>query len=149
MRRDIARRTRSEILQILRGVPLFSTLANSDLRELARLCFEETYDTDQSILKQGEDAQLMVAIVRGEARVTHDGRTVAKVGAGDVIGEMALIDGLRRSAAVIAETPIEGIILHRTAFLKLLESKPSIARKLLAAQTTRLRETNKRLSQLG
>lgn len=145
----MARRTRSEILQVLRGIPLFSTLAKSDLRELARLCFEEVYEPDEAILKQGEDAQLMVAIATGRARVTHDGRTIATVGAGDVIGEMALIDGLRRSAAVIAETSVEGIILHRTSFLKLLDSKPSIARKLLAAQTTRLREANQKLSALG
>lgn len=142
-------RTRAEILQVLRGIPLFSTLAKSDLRELARLCFDDVYESDEVILKQGEDAQLMVAIVTGRARVTHDGRTVATVGPGDVIGEMALIDGLRRSAAVIAETPVEGIVLHRTAFLKLLDSRPSIARKLLAAQTTRLREANKKLSALG
>ena len=145
----MAGRTRSEVIQVLRGIPLFSTLAKSDLREVARLCFEDVFESGKMILEQGEDAQLMVAIVSGRARVTHDGRTVATVGAGDVVGEMALIDGLRRSAAVIAETSVEGITLHRTAFLKLLDSRPSIARKLLAAQTARLRETNKKLSALG
>lgn len=145
----MARRTRSEILQVVRGIPLFSALANTDLRELARLCFEEVYEPDEMILKQGEDAQLMVAIVTGRARVTRDGRTIATVGAGDVVGEMALIDGLRRSAAVTAETQVEGIILHRTSFLKLLDSKPSIAKKLLSAQTTRLREADNKLSALG
>jgi CRP-like cAMP-binding protein len=145
----MGKRTRSEIVQVLGGIPLFSTLAKSDLREVARLCFEDVFQSDEMILKQGEDAQLMVAIVSGQARVTHDGRTVATVGAGDVVGEMALIDGLRRSAAVIAESSVEGITLHRTSFLKLLDSRPSIARKLLAAQTARLREANKKLSALG
>lgn len=128
---------------------MFASLAKSDLRELAGLCFEASYETDEVILKQQEEAQLMVAIVTGRARVTRDGRAIATVGAGDVVGEMALVDGLRRSADVIATTPVEGIILHRTSFLKLLDNRPSIARKLLLAQTARLREANKKLSVLG
>ena len=145
----MARRPRSEIQEVLRGVPLFSHLSKGELRELAKLCFEEVYETDQVILKQLEEAQHMVAIITGRARVTRDGRSVATVGAGDVIGEMALIDGLRRSAAVVAETPVEGVVLHRTAFLKLLDSNPSIARSLLIAQTARLREADRKLGALG
>jgi CRP/FNR family transcriptional regulator, cyclic AMP receptor protein len=145
----MARRPKSEIQEVLRGVPLFSHLSKAQLRELAKLCFEEVYDTDQVILKQLEEAQHMVAIINGRARVTRDGQAVATVGAGDVIGEMALIDGLRRSAAVVAETPVEGIVLHRTAFLKLLDGDPSIARGLLIAQTARLREADRKLGALG
>lgn len=48
--------------------------------------------------------------------------------AGDVVGEMALIDGHRRSATVVAETAVEGVILYRTGFLKLLDANPSISR---------------------
>ncbi len=145
----MARHTRSEMLEILRGIPLFAHLPKGDLREVAKLCFEEVYETDQVILKQLEDAQFMVAITSGRARVTRDGHAVAKVGAGEVVGEMALIDGQRRSAAVVAETRVEAIVLHRTAFLKLLESNPSMARWLLMAQTARLREADRKLGALG
>jgi CRP/FNR family transcriptional regulator, cyclic AMP receptor protein len=145
----MARRTRSEMLEILRGIPLFAHLPKGDLREIAKLCFEEVYETDQVILKQLEDAQFMVAITSGRARVTRDGHAVAEVGAGEVVGEMALIDGQRRSAAVVAETRVEGIVLHRTAFLKLLDSNPSMARWLLMAQTARLREADRNLGALG
>lgn len=137
------------MIEVIQSVPLFSRLSKREMREVARLCFEETYDTDQVILKQLEEAQHMVAIVRGRARVVRDDRTIAAVGAGDVVGEMALIDGLRRSAAVIAETPVEAVVLHRTEFRKLLEANPSIAIKLLVALTTRLREADRRLGALG
>jgi len=143
------RRTKSEILEILQRIPLFGQLTKGELRKLTSLCFEESYEPDDVIVQQNEDAQLMVAIVSGRARVVRDGRAIATVGAGDVVGEMALIDGLRRSAAVVAETSVEGIVLHRTAFLKLLDNSPSMARKLLVAQTARLREANKKLSALG
>ena len=145
----MARRPKSEILEILRGIPMLAHLPKSELKEVAKLCFEEVYEVDQVILKQLEHAQHMVAIVTGRARVTRDGNVVATVGAGDVIGEMALIDGLRRSAAVVAETRVEGIVLHRTAFMKLLDSNPSMARSLLMAQTARLREADRKLSALG
>lgn len=145
----MARRPKSEILEILRGIPMFAHLPKSELKEVAKLCFEEVYEVDQVILKQLEHAQHMVAIVTGKARVTRDGNVVASVGAGDVIGEMALIDGLRRSAAVVAETRVEGIVLHRTPFMKLLDSNPSMARSLLMAQTARLREADRKLSALG
>ncbi len=59
------------------------------------------------ILKQLEEAQHMMAIISGLARVVRDGRDVATVSAGDVVGEMALIDGHRRSATVVAETAVE------------------------------------------
>ena len=63
----MARRPRSEIQEVLRGVPLFSHLSKGELRELAKLCFEEVYETDQVILKQLEEAQHMVAIITGRA----------------------------------------------------------------------------------
>jgi CRP/FNR family cyclic AMP-dependent transcriptional regulator len=145
----MGRRSKSEILEVLRGIPLFAHLPKSELREVAKLCFEKIYETDHVILKQLEEAQQMVAIISGRARVTRDGQAVATVGAGDVVGEMALIDGLRRSAAVVAETTVEGIVLHRTAFLKLLDKNPSMAKSLLLAQTARLREADRKLGALG
>jgi CRP-like cAMP-binding protein len=145
----MARRPKSEITEVLRGIPLFAHLPKTHLREMAKLCFEQVYEADQVILKQLEEAQHMVAIVSGRARVTRDGNAIATVGAGDVVGEMSLIDGLRRSAAVVAETSVEGIVLHRTAFLKLLDGNPAMARSLLLAQTARLREADRQLGALG
>ena len=145
----MVRRRRSEILEVLQGIPLFSHLPKGHLREVAKLCFDETYAPGQVIVKQLEDGQHMVAIVAGTAQVTRDGKTLATVGAGDVVGEMALIDGLRRSAAVVADTQVEGIVLHRTSFLNLLDDNPSMTRSLLVAQTARLREADRKLGALG
>ena len=72
----MARRSKSEILEVLRGIPLFAHLPKSELRDVAKLCFEEVYETDHVILKQLEEAQQMVAIISGRARVTRDGQAV-------------------------------------------------------------------------
>jgi CRP/FNR family transcriptional regulator, cyclic AMP receptor protein len=145
----MARRPRSEIVEIVRSVPLFSGLTKSDMREIGKLCFEQSYEADQVILKQLEDAQLMVAILSGKARIVKDGKTITTVGPGAVVGEMSLIDGHRRSASVVAETPVECVVIHRTTFMKLLDSSPSIAKKLLISQTERLREADNKLAALG
>lgn len=71
------------------------------------------------------------------------------MGSGDAVGEMSLNDGHRRSASVVAETPVECVVIHRTPFMKLLESSPSIAKKLLISQAERLRETDTKLATLG
>lgn len=145
----MARRPRSEMIDIIRGIPLFSGLSKAELREVAKLCFERSYEAGDVILKQREDGQLMVAILSGWARISRDGTDITTVTAGDAVGEMALIDGHRRSASVIAETPLEGIIIYRTTFMKLLNSNPSITRKILLAQTARLREADKKLGAIG
>lgn len=145
----MARRPRSEMIEIVRGIPLFAGLTKTDIREIGKLCFERSYEPEEVMLKQMEDAQLMVAIVSGTARIVKDGKTITTVGPGDVVGEMSLIDGHRRSASVVAETPVEVVEIHRTTFTKLLDSNPSIARKLLVAQTVRLRDADNKLAALG
>jgi CRP/FNR family transcriptional regulator, cyclic AMP receptor protein len=85
----------------------------------------------------------------GRARVVRNGRTIARVGSGETVGEMSLIDGKPRSATVVAETPIEALVLYRTAFRKLLEHVPSLCQKLLLAQTARIRELDKRAGACG
>ncbi len=142
-------RSRSELIEVIRNIPLFASLSKADVREVTKLCFEKHYDKDDVIVRQLEDAQLMVTLISGRARVIRDGKTLATVGPGHSVGEMGLIDGHHRSASVIAETPIEAIVLHRTAFLKLLGGNPAIVRKLLMIQTSRLRDADKKLSALG
>lgn len=145
----MASRPRSEVVEIVRSIPLFSGLTKSDVKEIGKLCFQQSYEPEQVILKQLEEGQLMVAILSGKAKVVKDGKTITTVGPGDAVGEMSLIDGHRRSASVVAETPVECIVIHRTTFMKLLDNSPSIAKKLLISQTERLRETDNKLAALG
>jgi CRP/FNR family transcriptional regulator, cyclic AMP receptor protein len=145
----MAPRSRSEMVEIIRGVPLFANLSKAEAREVAKLCSERTFEPDQEIFRQGEDAQLMVAILAGSARVSRDGKSITTVTAGDAIGEMSLIDGHRRSASVIALTRVEVVVIYQTTFAKLLDTNPSIARKLLLAQTARLRTADQKLAALG
>lgn len=77
----------------------------------------------------------MVAVLSGTARVVCNGRRIATVRTGDAVGEMSLIDGHRTSASVVADTAVDALELHRTAFQELLDDTPAISKKLLLAQT--------------
>jgi CRP/FNR family transcriptional regulator, cyclic AMP receptor protein len=142
----MAGRSRTELEAALRSTPLFSGLSKRQLGSVAKLCFERTYAEGDVLVRQADTGQLMAALVAGRARVERDGKRLGTVSAGDVVGEMSLIDGLPCSASVVAETSVEAIVLHRTAFRKLLQEAPSLTAQLLVAQTARVRELDRRVA---
>jgi CRP-like cAMP-binding protein len=73
-------------------------------------------------------------VVRGR------GLPAAEIGAGAIIGEMALLDGAPRSATVVARTEVNTLLLGRRAFIALLRSEPAVSLALIAALAARLRE---------
>ena len=76
----------------------------------------------------------------GTAKVTRNGKQAALLGPGSHFGELSLLDRRPRSASVISETDLDVLVLDQRHFNALLDSVPTIARKLLAALATRLRE---------
>jgi CRP/FNR family cyclic AMP-dependent transcriptional regulator len=74
--------------------------------------------------------------------VTRNGKKVATLGAGGHFGELALLDRRPRSASVVSETDMDVLVMSQRQFNGLLESVPTIARKLLSALATRLREAD-------
>jgi CRP/FNR family transcriptional regulator, cyclic AMP receptor protein len=145
----MARRSQAEIVGVLEGVPLFSSLTKRQLRAVAGECSEVAYEPDDVIVKELDTGQHLVCIVGGGAKVVRNGRTIARLAAGDVVGEMALLDGEPRSASVVATEPTTGIALYQTAFKKLLADHPTMCAKLLLSMSARLRESDKRLGLYG
>lgn len=84
-------------------------------------------------------------VVDGQATVRRDGRQLAQLSAGDVIGEMSLIDGKPRSATVTADTNMTLLVIHGRAFKPLLQSVPGMAEGILTALAERLRQADSRL----
>jgi len=142
-------RSRSELVEILCRDRLFACLSKRQLNALAKFCSERSFEAGDVLIKELDYGQKMVVLVTGQARVMRSARTIGSVQAGEVVGEMSLIDGLPCSATVIADTPIEAIVLYRTTFLKLLDTVPMLSRRLLLAQTARVRELDKRAAVRG
>ena len=75
---------------------------------------------------QGQTGQEAMVVLSGMAGVVRDGKTVAEVGAGDVIGELALLSNEPRSATLTAITDVQVMVLNRREFASLLDSCPSL-----------------------
>ncbi len=138
------RHSQAEMIGILEGIPLFARLTKRQLKAVAKVCTEVHYEPGKVILKELDSGQHLVIVTSGTAKVIRGGRTLATIRPGDVVGEMAIIDGEPRSATVTADSEVGGIAIYRTAFRRLLDEHPTMCSKLLLAQTSRLRELDKR-----
>ena len=92
---------RSQKADALADIPLFSSLSNKERMELARHVDELPIKNGTVLTKQGDAGDAFYLIVEGRADVIRNGTKVAKLGPGDVVGEMALLDGESRSATVM------------------------------------------------
>jgi CRP-like cAMP-binding protein len=138
---------RSDKVCLLQNVPLFSRLSQRHLNAIAKHADAVQLREGAVLAKQGAQGLEAIIIVDGRARVEVDGKAIAELGPGDVVGEMSVIDGKPRSATVIAETPMSLLVLHRRDFVSLLETVPGLQWKLLVTLCERVRLADQALTQ--
>jgi CRP-like cAMP-binding protein len=132
-------------IEIFRRVPLFDGLSDKELTAVAGAAKERRFDTGDTVVGEGEGGVGFFVIADGSARVETHGQRRATLGPGDSFGEVALLDeGGRRTATVIAESPLGVLGLTAWQFTPLLEQYPSIAIKLAKVLARRLREAEDR-----
>lgn len=132
-------RVPAEVLEGLASVPLFSACSKRELREISRLGTEVSVVEGAVLTEQGEPGAEFCLVLDGKARCLVNDKQVAVFAAGDFFGEMALLDRGPRRATVIADGPMRLLVLDGREFNRMLESSPSIARKLLIAFAARTR----------
>ncbi len=137
---------------LLRSVPLFAELEDDELERFSRVVVPRSYPEGTRVFHEGDHSDACYIVRSGKFRVTRehpDGRaiTLATLSPGDIVGELAMLDGEVRSASV--ETlGGEGELLALPAndVRALLERHPKITVKMVAALTRRLRAANERIS---
>jgi len=97
------------------------------------------YMQGKTIVKEGQAAARMYAVLEGKVSVSIAGRTVDVVGPGGVFGELALLDQSTRMATATAETDCSLQPITRNALLALVKLKPELGLDLLSALAARLR----------
>lgn len=137
---------------MLRRVPLFAELDDAELERFSRVAVPRSYPEGTRVFHEGDHSDACYIVKSGTFRVTRehpDGRaiTLATLGEGDIVGELAMLDGEVRSASV--ETlggDGELLALPASDVRALLERHPEITVKFVAALTRRLRAANERIS---
>ncbi|HEY5111620.1 MAG TPA: cyclic nucleotide-binding domain-containing protein [Acidimicrobiales bacterium] len=126
--------------------PLFAGLSRKELESVAALGVTQEIPANQVLTKEGAIGQEAFLIVSGRAHCSlGDQVEVANLGPGDLFGEMSLLDGARRSATVIADTDMTVTVFDRREFVRLVETSPTVAMKLLATMAARLRSVDSEL----
>lgn len=126
----------------LKRVPLFSRVSDRDLKKLAKLFKQRVFPAGATVASEGGEGVGFFVIEDGQALVTHGDTEVARLGPGDWIGEMALIDNGTRTATVTAEGELRCWGLTAWEFRPFVQSHAEVAWPLLEALVTRIRQSN-------
>jgi CRP-like cAMP-binding protein len=90
----------------LKAIPIFSHLSDEEAKRLAAFATETSVADGQILMKQGDYSTELIGIEEGTADVIRDGKKIASLNQGDLIGEMGLLERAPRNADVIATSPM-------------------------------------------
>ena len=112
--------------------------------------FRRTDETDhfgagETVFKEGEPGHTMYVVKSGEVDISLDGKQVASVSSGGLVGEMTLIDASARSATATARTDCELVPVDEHRFGFLVQQTPFFALHVMRVLVERLRDTNRLL----
>jgi len=143
------------IEKILPRLEVFNFLEEEDYPIIVKYMFSYDYDAGAYVFKEGAHGAYMFFIVSGEVEIIKQfdtaKHTIAKLGTGQSVGEMSLIDCAPRSTTARAKTALKLIVLKREDFNKLNSEHPAIANKVLmgiaSLLSSSLRDTNNRFTE--
>ena len=127
-------------VELLRNVPLFSGLSAKELMSLSRLMDEIDLKPGTVIIREGNTGGEFFIVIEGTIEVKRKGRRLARLGPGDYLGEIALIDHGPRTATAMVETEARLLVLASREFHSMLASDPRIENKILRTLAARVRD---------
>jgi CRP/FNR family transcriptional regulator, cyclic AMP receptor protein len=130
--------TQDTKVKSLRQAPLFEGLSKKELTDLARRSEDMELDSGTVLCREGDIGQEFFVIVEGEVEVKRKGKRLGTRGAGDFIGEIALLEDIQRTATVTAKTPVRVFVLTRPTFQHLVNEHPAVENKVMRALARRL-----------
>ncbi len=140
--------------ELLTSVELFAEMNEEEIDDLTSLAQIKKLDKDTTVFHAGDpaDAVFVVASGRVKAVITSsDGKEfiLTVLGAGQVFGEMALLESAPRSASVVTLSAVEVLVISRVDFQRLLDSNARISQRLMAILSRRLRRANAKMESLA
>lgn len=133
---------------------LFARASAEDLDAVAALAVERRYGDGETVFSRGDPGEGMLVVLQGRVRlsiVSSEGRELIlrQAEVGDVIGEIAVLDGGKRTADAVAVGPLVAGFIGMPAFSRLLDERPALARPILTVLCARLRDTTDQLEAIA
>jgi CRP/FNR family transcriptional regulator, cyclic AMP receptor protein len=119
--------------QRIAGHALLAGIPEEELDAVASVASERNYPAGEILMSEGDFGHSMLLIEEGAADVSVDGTRVRSVGRGDVVGEVAILSSGRRTASVVATSPVRAISFFKRDVWALERTAPEAARRLRAA----------------
>jgi CRP/FNR family transcriptional regulator, cyclic AMP receptor protein len=114
----------------LKSIPVFAGLDDDALEHIAALAAEVSVPEGKELVREGDYSYDVLVIEEGSASVERGGEHVADLGAGDVIGEMGVLERSQRNATVVATSPMMLVTLTSWDIRKLRKSTPEVVEHL-------------------
>jgi CRP-like cAMP-binding protein len=119
--------------------PFLDGLPDHEVEAVARVASECRFETGDALASEGDFGHALFLIEEGDGEVSVDGKPVRTVGAGDVVGEVAVLSSGRRTASVVATSPIRALALFKRDVWALDRHAPEAAQRLRDALGERVR----------
>ena len=141
-------------LTVLKHSAWFGALPDALLGKIARLSVQRKYDSGELLFQRGEPGDYLHGVIAGSVRivtVATDGRELAlnTMRAGDIIGEIAVLDGGVRTASSYALEPTTTFVIHRDGFRVLMSQEPPIANHMIRLLCERVRSTSAQVEEVA
>ncbi|HEY5881636.1 MAG TPA: Crp/Fnr family transcriptional regulator [Nakamurella sp.] len=129
---------REAVAGVLRSTLLFGALDDDSLLSLAAVCRQRAYGKGQYLWYQGDPGTVLVIICSGLVKVMlasghGDEVVLAMLGEHEAVGELSVLDGLPRSASIVAVQPTKVLLLDRSSVLEILGRRPEVLAAVLRA----------------
>lgn len=139
-------------VEVLRRIPLFANLEPARLKLMAFASERMTFKPDQALCREGDPGDAAYIIVDGKADIlkdTVDGPVkVAEVGRNAIIGEIAILIDVPRTASVVATDELTALKITTDLFYRLLADFPEMGVEIMRVLARRLEETTDKLGEV-
>jgi CRP/FNR family cyclic AMP-dependent transcriptional regulator len=126
-------------IELLRRVPLFAAQGERGIDEIARLVRVVDVPAGRVLTREGEPGSDFFVIAAGAVRIEREGRFLRRLGPGDFLGEIALVDGGPRTATATTDSNGQLLVIAQREFGVLMERFPEIQETVLRALADRIR----------
>ncbi|MDQ2800228.1 MAG: Crp/Fnr family transcriptional regulator [Armatimonadota bacterium] len=137
----------------LRQVPLFADLSAAQIAHINALLHRKTFPARATVMLEEQPGEIAYVIQKGSVKITVAGDEIdtilAILGAGEVVGEMSLVDSLGRSATVETQEESTLLWIERASFWECFETMLPLTRRLVGILSRRVRMANARIQSLA
>jgi CRP/FNR family transcriptional regulator, cyclic AMP receptor protein len=147
---------KASIIELIRQleVPLFGTMNAEDLAAIVPFLHRRNFAPNQLVFSKGDQAEELYLLLSGRMKISvlaPDGRELAfrTAGPGQMVGEIAVLDGGTRTADMTSLSQSEVLVLGKASLARLIADRPAINRDLVQFLCQRLRDTTEQLESIA